>query len=307
MAVVHVDVEDGKHDDFEEEIHPWTVQYGRQREHDGAGVERQDVGEWHERTATVEQLPRDVGGKGGIALLHLLVLGEEGLELGGAHLLIPAIVAVELMEKAGQPLFARKVVGNGLLGGAVVEFAALAAQKEIEVYLTVIVGERRLWNMHQEPGNGRQHPDADAPAERHEGDELVLQTEHEGQVDGKEPDVARDAVEYSADERLLIGEAGQLPVGGVAEIGQHEQQGACHIVGHIGEIEHHAGSNAEEDAQYGNRIGGDAQLLPHQGKGKAYGPVEMNVQPFFCFVRLERTAEKLVEFILVHNCFTLIG
>ena len=86
----------------------------------------------------------------------------------------------------------------------------------------------------------------------------------------------------------MIGQTGHLAVSGVAEVGQHQEHHATDVPPQLRVIEAPAGTCAEKHREDGDEIGGDANLYPHQGKDKADGAGEIDVERLFGVVRLER-------------------
>ena len=123
----------------------------------------------------------------------------------------------------------------------------------------------------------------------------VPQTKHQGEIDGKEPHVTGKAIQTTPLHRLLPGEPGKLTVCRIAEICQHQQENAQHVMQRIGEEEHDTRPYSEEDRQNGYGIGSHPQAIPQQGKRQSDGTCEMNIQPFLGVHGLEGSMEKRTE------------
>ena len=208
-------------------------------------------------------------------------------------LAIVLVVAVEDTFQQSPPAW--QLFADAMLLGIGVQLRPFLAQKEQQVNLPVVVGKRCLRHMAKEAGNDAQHPYPYSPVHRQTGYLLGHQAQTNGTVDEEEPHVAGKAVEHTPDERLLSREARHLSVGGVAEVGKHQQQHATEVVPQVVEIEHHAGCCAEENGEDGDHIRVDAQPDPAQGEEQTNGAREMHVQPLFCVVRLEGGLQQFAE------------
>ena len=92
MRTVHIDVHRLKDGDLHERIDPRTIQQTGDVEGDGSGVEGKQVGVFHQRTATLQELFPYLGRR------LLVPTGEELLETGRATLLTPAVVGIVIIE-----------------------------------------------------------------------------------------------------------------------------------------------------------------------------------------------------------------
>ena len=158
MTVPHVEI-DGSEDRYlKERIEVRHVDETGDEEHRGTGVVRQDVGVLHQWQALLSEglteVLRHLGSIGPVEL----DLAEEALEHGGVLLLLTAPANVEGVEDVVPEVFASAhgegsplLFGHGveeilLLVGAV-ELATLLALDEIEVNLTIVVGQLALTGM----------------------------------------------------------------------------------------------------------------------------------------------------------------
>ena len=148
----------------------------------------------------------------------------------------------------------------------VVEFAPFLAQQEIEVYLTVVVGQRTLFGMENETRQGTEREAPGAPLHICARDVLIPKAEHDGEIDGEEPQVAREAVEHTSDEGLLTRQTRHLTIGGVAEVGKHQQQYATDVMPQVGIVKHKPSPHSQEDRNDSDDIGVDIELIPQQGE-----------------------------------------
>ena len=301
VARVHGDVNEVIDHDLHEEIDPRAVEQAGGIDEDGARVEGQEVGHPHERAAPLEEgvLPglRGQGGRavGGAETVH------EGLKLGRAALLAAAVVAVVVVEGAGPESATTGQPGEFLaLVDATVELRPLATLEEEEVDLAVVVGEGTLGGVAQEARHGTGGQGTDAPTGFETGQGLRPKAEDEGQIDSEKPHVARKSVEASADHGLLTRQARQLAVGGVAEVGQHQQHDAHEVVDRVRVVEHPSRGQAEEDGDDGDGVGMDAQSLPDEGEEEADGAREMDVKPFLRVLRLHGCLQEVLEAAVSH-------
>ena len=212
------------------------------------------------------------------------------MEFGSTFLLTATICCIILIEDFPDEIArpCQFLVFLHLRGG-VVELRPLLTQKEVEVNLSIVVGKRRLGRMTQESCTDAYYKDIETPCcPSEERNRFVPQPHHDSDIYCKEPDVSRESVEHTAHKRLLARESGQLSVGGVAEIGKHQQHHSPYVRHYIVILEHPSCSSSEEYRQYGDGIGMNAQFLPHQCESQSYWPCEMHVKPFLRVFRLER-------------------
>ena len=153
--------------------------------------------------------------------------------------------------------------------------------------VAVVVGELALLTMAHEAGEGGEQPNPDAPGCFGAGDGLGLQAEADGGIDGEEPHIAGETVEDAAPTGLLAGHAGELPVGTVVEIGPDEQGDADERVGEVGPIEADTCRGTEDDAEDGDHIGVDIEMVEEAGPEQTQGTREVDVEPLFGVARLE--------------------
>ena len=142
--------------------------------------------------------------------------------------------------------------------------------------------------MYDEAHEGTVDESPDAPLPVGARDVLVPQPEHDGQVDAEEPHVAGKAVEHAPYQRLLARHAGHLPVCRVAEVGQHQQHHAADVVRQVGIVEHPASTYSQEDAEDGDHVRMDVELIPEQGERQADGTGEVDVEPLLGVLRFHR-------------------
>ena len=174
---------------------------------------------------------------------------------------------------AGQALI------DGTLRDIAVELAALLAQQEIKVYLTIIVGHHALWLVAEHAGTKAKEERQHVSPEAHCGIPGAALTEDDGEIDEEEPHVLREAIKHAAHKGFLARQTCHLSVSGVAEVTEHQQQHTNKVVRKVGEVEHTACRRAEENGEDGDGIGMDAHLHPHEGKDQTDGTGEMYVKP----------------------------
>ena len=68
----------------------------------------------------------------------------------------------------------------------------------------------------------------------------------------------------------------------------------------VRKIEHHTSSHTKDNGENGDGIGMNAQLFPHQCKGKSYGSGEVNIKPFLGVLRLVRRFQQFLKTSLFH-------
>jgi len=154
--------------------------------------------------------------------------------------------------------------------------------------LTVIIGQGTLGRMAAETCHHSQQEGTNAPRKRQTRYRLVPQAHNDRYVDGSEPHIARETIEYPSHEGLLAREACHLSIGRVTEVGKHQQDDTTEVMAPVGEVEHPPGTDAQEDGEDGNGIGMDTQPIPQQGKNQADGTREVDIQPLLRVLRLKR-------------------
>ena len=123
------------------------------------------------------------------------------------------------------------------------------------------------------------------PKERYR---FVPHPHHDANIYGNEPQIARESVEHTTHECLLTRKTGQLSVGGVTEVGEHQQHNSPYIRLKVRVMEHPSCSHSKEYRQYSDGVGMHSQLLPHQCESQTDWSGKMHVKPFFRIFRLER-------------------
>ncbi len=280
MTAAHVEPHGGHHRHLEERMEVGHIDETGDVEREGAQVEREQVGVFHQRqrptAEIVAQRMWNVLGVG-IALAHPAV---ELLKGRRRLLLLAAVAGVVIVERAlpEVTLLGQRVV-DGTLGTAVVEFAASLAEEEEEVNLPVVVGVHALILMAYDAGDGTDDKREDAPVVVGEGDVHLPYSEHQAGVDGNEPRIASHTVEHTPHERTLVGEARQLTVGRVAEIGCHEQQNTDDVERELGKVEHHSCRSTENHRNDGDGVGTDAHLGADEGDDETGRTIEHGVEP----------------------------
>ena len=161
------------------------------------------------------------------------------------------------------------------------------ATMEEKVNLAVIVCQRRLARVENEARHSTQHPTPNAPFHACKRDVFGHQSPRDGCVDGEKPKVARKTVEHSSDECFLARQSCHLAVGGVAEIGEHQQNHAPNVVREVAVMEHTTCAHAKENRQNRDDIRMNAQTVPKQRKHEADRSREVHVEPLLSVVRLE--------------------
>ena len=280
-------VEDGEFDEGIDEDEPRNPNGDEEGgvEGDGAPVEGEDIRPLHEgQTAGAEGF--DEFGREVTAVAR--VEGAfQGLKFGCGALLTGGVVAIEVEKHLPSGVFLPRhfgVVGAQAFG--VVEFAAGGAFDEVEMHVAVVVGEATLHGVGMKSDIIEEGEDPKAPLRtlapaRHDG--LRHETNGNGHVDGDEPHIAGETVEDASPQRLLTGHAGELSVGGVIEIGPHEQADADEREVETAFAERHkdTGGGTEEDAQDGDDIGVDAEEIEEARPQQTDGAGEVDVDVFF--------------------------
>ena len=139
--------------------------------------------------------------------------------------------------------------------------------------VAVIIRQLALRRMEDKAGQRGYRPDGHTPLRR--------QAKTDAEINGEEPGIASKAVEHSAEEGLLSGHAGQLPVRTVIKVGPYQQDDAEDGMGHVGVIEHHAGRHAENDGQDSNDVRMNSKVIEELCPPQPEGASEMNVEPLF--------------------------
>ena len=132
--------------------------------------------------------------------------------------------------------------------------------------------------------NHCKHPAQQPPRAVGEGYCLVHEPVGEGCIDAEEPHIAREAVEHTSDECFLPREPGHLSVGGVAEVGEHQQHHTSKVMPQVGEDKHISRCYAKEDGQYCYDIGMYPKPVPEQCEDKSYRARKVHVEPLLGIV-----------------------
>ena len=211
MTMMHIYAYHAHHDDVYKKISPGYVEQAEDIQADGPRVESKYISEWHEGAAAGQKFVFQVGGQ--LVQTAIPAPGSLAQPLESRRSLLLA-VAIMLRIKIESPCPESSLAGQRQIGGVHigirVELGALPSVKEEEVYLPVIVGQRALGRVAEHAcheGQGKYPP---APLKRCAWHVLRHEPQAKGQIDGKEPHIAREAIEYSAGQSLLPGEAGQL-------------------------------------------------------------------------------------------------
>jgi len=230
------------HDDgLEEEVACGNVEEAEEEEHAGAEVEGKHRVPRHDALRLLMELFADVFGHVACAAVLLAQQFHEFLELRRGLLLLARVVDVCLEEVFPEAvaLAGCLVIGLLLLLG-VVQFAALRAFEHEEMYLDVVVGqslltahsgEARVESQDDDHGCG----DGDVllcvgDAQPTELETVVLvEAEHQADVDGDEPCEASHAVEDAPQAALLARQSRQLSVRTVEYVCPAEQKDADKI------------------------------------------------------------------------------
>ena len=154
--------------------------------------------------------------------------------------------------------------------------------------MPVIVCQGALRRVAEHSGDERQHPYPYAPNGVHiAGHGLPRHAATEGEVYAEKPDVACKPVDDAPHKGFLPRQPGQLSVGRVAEVGQHQQQHSERVVRQVGVIEHPCSRHSEHDRHRRDGVRVYAETLACQCHNQPYGPVEEHVKPLFRVFRLD--------------------
>ena len=151
--------------------------------------------------------------------------------------------------------------------------------------LTVVIGKRTLLCVANEAGNGCKSKTERSPNLGCTWHCLVPESQRDCQVDGKKPCVAGKAVQASPLHGALVGEPGELSVGRVAKVCQHQKYYTYYIIAQILKIEHSPCCHAQDDRQKGYGVWRNAQAVPQQGESQPDGSREVHIDPLFRVVR----------------------
>ena len=124
---------------------------------------------------------------------------------------------------------------------------------------------------------------------------LIEKTEDYSKINGYKPQVAREAVEHPAQQRLLSRETRHVAVGTVAEVSEHKQQNTQNVMHKVGIAEHYARSHTKKNRQYSDDVRMNAQFIPENGKHQSYGTGEIDIEPFLCVFAFKRCLKHLLE------------
>ena len=128
--------------------------------------------------------------------------------------------------------------------------------EKIQMDIAVIIGQRTLLAMTNSSSQNSQQPNIDAPISfRIKRHSLIHQTQTDGHVDGKEPQIARKTVQHTSPLSLLSGQPCQLTVGTIVMIGPHQKKNPQQRMCHIGIIEHESCPYAQKDGQDSYHVG----------------------------------------------------
>ena len=184
VRTVHIDVHRLEDGDLHERIDPRTIQQTGDIKGDGSGVEGEQVGVFHQRTAALQELLPYRGRR------LLVPTGEELLETGRASLLTPAVVGIVIIEHTREECALGQLFVDGTLLTVTVEFASRLSQQEIEMDLTVVIRQGTLGRMTAETRHHCQEDGSDAPRERQARNGLMPQAHDDRDVDGGKPQIA---------------------------------------------------------------------------------------------------------------------
>ena len=114
MTAVHVNIQNGQHQNLKQQIYPWTIQQTGDIETYRPGVECQQVGVFHQGTTPFHEIGTYLGdGQRFITRFCILsadfqIFFEKCLKTWGAFLLTLAILRVVKIEQTGKPLMFRQ-------------------------------------------------------------------------------------------------------------------------------------------------------------------------------------------------------
>lgn len=299
--------EKSKSKDFEEEVADGQVDETEEEEHARAEVEGQHCIPRHDAPRFAEQfLAYLFGHVAGTAVL-LAQSFDEFLELWRALLLLAGIVNVCLEEVLPESvaLAGCLVVGLLLLLGAV-QLATLLALEHEEMYLDVVVGHALL----------RSHAD-EARIERQGGDNgcgnqgvllrvwntqpselqrvVLIEAEHEKDIDGDEPSEACHAIKDTTEAALLASQASQLTIRAIEDVCPAKQQDADNVepkpvptfIIEAAVQEEVATSRTDKHRSDGDCIGVDVELGEEHSQEITQWTHNTIVEPILCLWRLK--------------------
>ena len=215
--------------------------------------------------ATAEGLAK---GLGDVVAIACLKRAEHALQSRRPKLLHPGVDLIEGEEGAVGAALHGALLGLDLINA--MELAAFLFADEVEVERLVIVRDAGLKQM-RETGSDGGHEEPTATVE-------VREAQGEANVNEGEPDVASHAVEDATDLGLDAGQAGQLAVDTVEDVGHDEQQDARHgVLRAAGEVEEVARAGTDEDGEDGDHVRRDAGVLQHARQAIADGAIEIEI------------------------------
>ena len=296
----HMEIDNVENGEFDEGINNDEPRQGhsyekRNVESDGTPIESQRVRPLHQRKTAFAESLYHIGRN--FAAITGIQFAFEGLKLRRVLFLSCGVVTVKMEEEFPCELVApfQFVVLLTEFRG-MVEFAAARPFDEIEVDVTVVVGKTALHSMGMEAYVIKHGEDPPAPQrtfvpKRKDG--LRHQTIAQGGVDANKPNVARKTIEDTSPKGFLARHARQLTVGRVVEVDPHQQTNANECIRPAPFSKGHKPTrgSTEEDADDGDDIGMDVEIIEELSPEQTDGTCEIDVDIFFSIRALKGRLE----------------
>ena len=114
----------------------------------------------------------------------------------------------------------------------------------------------------------------------------MILSQADSNVNCGKPYIAAQAIEYSAQRRVLLGHAGQLAVARVVCVGPDQQKHTYAVNPQGIIVEQNSGADTKENRRNGHGIGRNTELAKQHSPCKAHRPVECKVNVLFGVHRL---------------------
>ena len=253
----------------------------RDVEHNGAGVESEDVGVCHQRATLPAEVFAERGGQHAVRKVFLQLL-VQFLETGSHVFLCFGVASIEEKKEFPNEILApRKALEFFAKRVGVLKFTAFHAFEKKEMDVAIVVSQLALIAVETKADHGANHPDSDAPFQIGERNEFGLKTPADGGINANEPNVTGKTVQHASEARLLPGHASQLPVSTVQKIGENEQPNAHAVQSKVGEMKKIACQSTEQNADHRHKVRVNPEFLASKRNSPAERAGEVNVQPFF--------------------------